>query len=74
MNSRKGQRATEHSQKAQQHQIPLSESSTHILELSQKPPYNPTQHAKRRSERQTKPTLRSAKSNSKKTGDNANHA
>ncbi|MFM0184903.1 hypothetical protein PQR25_03890, partial [Paraburkholderia nemoris] len=28
-----------------QDQIPLYESNTHILEISKKPPYNPTQHA-----------------------------
>jgi hypothetical protein len=44
------------------------------LELSQKPPYNPTQHAKSAASVRELTRRQAPKSNSKKTGDKPNHA
>ncbi|WP_165187081.1 hypothetical protein [Paraburkholderia dioscoreae] len=57
-----------------QPKIPLYESNIHILELSQKPPYNPTQRPKRRTGKATLPPpkrQKAKKAAAKKTGDKA---
>jgi hypothetical protein len=67
MNSRKGQHPKSPTKKSiKKQKIPLYESNTHILELSKKPPYNPTQHAKAPYRQRATTPPQSAGCNSKK--------
>ncbi|MFL9894895.1 hypothetical protein, partial [Paraburkholderia sp. RL17-381-BIF-C] len=63
--ARKGQKTQSGHKKPNAPTFPLYGSTTHILEVSQKPPYNPNQHAKR-NKATAKKSPRSAKATAKK--------